>query len=161
MMEREFVDALMKTIRTEFPSSSVVKPADAFTLGIPDILGWVPTPSGEQRRVWAIAIEAKSLHPLMEDPLHRGRRNGLMLKHHFTGPQISTLRMLHRSQVDAFGLVRASADSAFRIHPNDLPEKTGNFTHEELVGIGRLIYRRNGLWRFWETEKHDGEIPSP
>lgn len=167
MQEREFVDGLLKTIRAKFPQSTVIRPADSYTLGIPDVLAWIPLTERvtelaphERCRPWAVVIEAKQLHPLMEDPLHRGRRIGQMLKHPFTGPQISTLRMLARSSVDAFGLVRASADAAFRIHPDDLPAKTGNFTHEELVQVGKLIYRRNGLWQFWETEKQDAtEVP--
>lgn len=165
MQEKEFVEALMKTIRVMFPDSTVLRPSDNYSMGIPDLLAWVPLwngggvewPQHERCRPWAVAIEAKSLHPLMDDPLHRGRRTGLMLKHPFTGPQVSMLRMLTHARVDAFGLVRASSDAAFRIHPNDLPADTGNFTHEELVAVGHLVHKQNGLWRFWE-EKQRAEV---
>jgi hypothetical protein len=157
MMEKEFVDAILKTIRTQFPKSTVVRPSDSYTLGIPDVLAWIPIyevgtagPRHEICRPWAVAIEAKALHPLMADPFHRGRRTGQMLEHPFTGPQVSLLRMMVRSSIDAFGLVRASDDTAFRIHPDDIPGKTGNFTHEELVAVGKPIRRMKGLWQFWE-----------
>jgi len=141
MVERGFVDALIQTVLSEHPYAVVVRPSDNYTLGIPDVLAWI---SGGK----SLAIEAKSLSPLMPDPLHRGRRTGLMLKHPFMGPQISMLRRLSGVGVESFGLVRASVDTAFRIHPDDLPAKTGNFTHEELVKVGRLIHRREGRWLF-------------
>ena len=73
MREHEFVDALMSTIRKLSREATVIRPADSYTLGVPDVLGWIPSMS----TVWAVAIEAKALHPLMEDPFHRGRRTGL------------------------------------------------------------------------------------
>ncbi len=160
MKERDFVDALMETIRKKFPNSSVIRPSDSYTLGIPDVLAWIPIdahpegslPPHEGCRPWSVAIEAKQLNPLMEDPFHRGRRIGLMLEHHFTGPQISLLRMLARTGVDSFGLVRASSDIAFRIRPTDLPAKTGNFTHEEMIQLGKVVRRVDGIWQFWEME---------
>jgi hypothetical protein len=151
MAEKTFVDALITTLEKRFDGRGVViRASDRYTLGIPDLLCFAygdPT----------IAIEAKQLLPLMNDPFHKGRRIGQMLEHPFMGPQISMLRRLCSAGVDAFGLVRASMDTAFRIHPSDLPVKTGNFTHEELVKIGRPIYKRDGLWRFWEHE-HD-QVP--
>jgi hypothetical protein len=154
MREREFVDALMNTIRKTWPESTVIRPSDSYTLGVPDVLAWIPPPARIEG-TWSVAIEAKAIHPLMPDPLHRGRRIGAMLKHPFTGPQISLLRMLQRSSVDAFGLVRVSVDTAFRIEPQDIPATTGNFTHEELVKFGRAVKRENGLWRFWEKKRED------
>lgn len=164
MQEREFVDALIKTIRERFPGSSTLRANDNYTLGIPDVLAWIPNCSVDLsvRSVpgvcWAIAIEAKALHPLMPDPFHRGRRIGKMLKHPFSGPQISTLRMLVRSGVEAFGLVRASADTAFRIHPDKLPADTGNFTYDEMIEVGEVVKRQSGQWRFWREGEADGEI---
>lgn len=152
MDERLFVDSIIATISKRWEGAVTQRSSDRYTLGIPDVLGWVKDHP-------ALAIEAKQIHPLMEDPFHRGRRTGLMLKHAFMGPQISMLRRLHAVGVDAFGLVRASLDTAFRIHPNDLPTKTGNFTHEELVKIGRPIHKREGLWRFWEHEH--GQVSGP
>lgn len=147
MVEKGFVDALIKTI--EELGGYAVRPSDNFTLGIPDVLGWIV--DLEQPRPWSIAIEAKQLNPLMENPFHKGRRTGLMLKHEFTGPQISMLRKLQRVGVDAMGLVRVSADTALRIDPCDIPAKTGNFTYEELVKVGRIVSRVTGSWRFWEN----------
>lgn len=148
MVEKGFVDTLIKTLEYRYGDKGVVIRAnDRYTLGIPDVICFAymdPT----------IAIEAKQIQPLMPDPFRKGRRIGQMLEHPFMGPQISMLRRLEAAGVDAFGLVRASLDTAFRIQPSDLPAKTGNFTFEELVKIGRPIHRREGLWRFWEYE-HD------
>lgn len=143
MSEKAFVDSLIKTIE-KFDCAVVIRPNDQRTIGIPDILGYIPL-----GYVWAIAIEAKELHPLMEDPFHKGRRTGQMLKHAFTGPQVSMLRKMNKAGVDAFGLVRASRDTAFRIHPKDISAKTGNFTHEEMVEIGTEVTRDKGVWNFW------------
>lgn len=103
-------------------------------------------------------MEAKQLRPLMPDPYHRGRRVGQMLKHEFSGPQISMLRQLKAAGVEAFGIVRASMDTAFRLEPEDIPRKTGNFTHEEMVKFGTPVCRtEKGLWEFWRKN----EVPGP
>lgn len=155
--EKSFVDSLMKTIN-KFNRSVVIRPNDQRTIGIPDLLGYIPLghpdkPAGSlglgPPAVWAIAIEAKTLHPLMDDPYHKGRRTGKMLKHPFSGPQVSMLRKMARAGVDAFGLIRVSKDTAFRYHPNDISAKTGNFTHEELVEFGVEVNRDKGIWNFW------------
>lgn len=155
MNERNFVDALLDTISGRWPATVTQRSSDRYTLGIPDVLAWIR--SGDAS--WSIAIEAKQLHPLMPDWSRKGRRTGLMLKHPFMGPQISMLRRLHNVGVDAFGLVRVTLDTAVRIHPKDLPAKTGNFTYEELVQSGRAIHLREGHWHFWENE-HD-QVPGP
>jgi len=152
MDERTFVDAIISTITKRWEGAVVQRSSDRYTLGVPDILSWM--------RGMSLAIEAKQLHPLMPDPMHKGRRTGQMLKHPFMGPQISMLRRLEAVGVEAFGLVRASLDTAFRIHPSDLPTKTGNFTYEELVKSGRLIRKREGLWRFWENDNAN-QVPGP
>ena len=74
-----------------------------------------------------------------------------MLKHAFTGPQISMLRKMKRAGVEAFGIVRASRDIAFRLEPEDIPAKTGNFTHGELVKFGKVVHKKKGLWHFWKA----------
>lgn len=147
MSEKAFVDAIIKTIRG-FDDSFTVRPNDRMTNGIPDIIGCILIPVGP-RRPWPIAIEAKELHPLMEDPFHRGRRTGKMLKHPFSGPQVSLLREMSKSGFDAFGLVRASRDTAFKFHPNDISTKTGNFSHEEMLKFGTEVRREDGVWNFW------------
>ena len=152
MSEKAFVDSLIKTIG-KFESSVVIRPNDQRTIGIPDILGYIPLIENISfsglARVWAVGIEAKELHPLMDDPFHRGRRIGQMLKHPFTGPQVSLLRKMSKAGVDAFGLVRASRDTAFRFHPDDISAKTGNFTHEEMVKFGTEVRKESGVWNFW------------
>lgn len=147
MAEKGFVDGLLKSINTMWPTSTTLRAVDKFTLGVPDIMAWIPM---SEKYPWSVAIEAKALDPLMPDPFHRGRRTGLMLKHPFTGPQISTLRKLKTSGVFAIGLVRASDDTAFRILPDDLPATSGNFTHEQMLDIGTVVRRRSdGVWNFW------------
>lgn len=160
MIEKGFVDALMKTVATMGDGNGVViRPSDSYTLGIPDLLIWIPVRHTEATWVWSIAIEAKQLRPLMNDPFHKGRRTGQMLKHAFTGPQISMLRKMKLAGIDAFGLVRASVDIAFRIEPEDIPAKTGNFTHEELVEFGTPVHRAGGIWKFWR-KNNDSNVSS-
>lgn len=122
----------------------MIRANDQMTLGIPDILAWAYCE--ECLGAVSFAIEAKSLSPLMEDPFDKGRRTGRMLKHPFSGPQISILRKLDAVGVDAFGIVRASSDIAFRYHPDVLSAETGNFTHEEMVKLGRIVRRQEGVW---------------
>jgi len=153
MVEKGFVDSLIKTLDYRYGEFGVViRPNDNYTLGIPDILCW-------RFMDRALAIEAKQIQPLMPNPFHKGRRTGQMLKHPFMGPQISMLRRMDKAGVEAFGLVRVSLDTAFRIDPNDLPAKTGNFTYEEMVNIGRPVYRREGRWLFWEDGRD--QVPGP
>lgn len=144
MNEKGFVDSLIKTFKS-MGGSVVLRPADKFTLGAPDLLVWIR--EGDHHRATSIAIEAKQISPLMEDPFHRGRRTGRMLKHPFSGPQISFLRKLSATGVYASGIVRASSDIAFQFHPSNLCHETGNFTHEEMVKFGTVIRRRHdGAW---------------
>lgn len=155
MVEKGFVDSLQKSIRKGFSGTVIIKPSDNFSLGIPDLLIWMPVATSN--RPWSIAIEAKQLRPLMADPFHRGRRTGMMLKHPFSGPQWSMLCKMKGAGVDAFGLVRASRDTAFRIEPTDIKESKGNFTHEEMVKFGYPVHRVDGIWKFWR--EHD-QVPS-
>jgi hypothetical protein len=145
MSERSFVDSVMDSIMGSWPQAFIIRPADNYTLGIPDLLAWIPV---QRPDPWSVAIEAKRLDPLMEDPFCKGRRTGLMLKHIFSGPQISMLRSLKRAGVTAFGLVQASATCAFIIEPEQLNPKTGNFTWEEMVEFRPLPRTREG-WAFW------------
>ena len=146
MSEHGFVDAVMNSIRKAWPAATIIRPSDNYTLGLPDILAWIPVCRADP---WSVAIEAKSLKPLMEDPHHRGRRTGKMLDHPFSGPQISLLRALKISGVTAFGLVQASSDLAFRIEPDQLNWKTGNFMWEEMVQFKTVSRTKEG-WAFWE-----------
>ena len=151
MIEKGFVDGLIKSVHS-FSGAVAIRPSDNYTLGIPDVLAWIPYQDEPGIHLWmAVAMEAKQLRPLMEDPFHKGRRTGKMLKHPFSGPQISMLRKLIGAGVDAFGIVRASTDTAFRINPHDIPAKTGNFTHEELMEFGSPVHRASGIWKFWRN----------
>lgn len=149
MAEKEFVDGLLNSIKRMWPEAVVLRAVDKFSLGVPDVLAWI---SMQEKYPWTVAIEAKSLDPWMSDPFHRGRRTGMMLKHPFTGPQISKLRELKRAGVDAFGLIRVNVDTAFRIEPADIPTANGNFTHEDLVKLATVVPRRqDGVWQFWSS----------
>ena len=151
-MEKGFVETLIRSIKAMYPLADVTRSADRMTLGIPDIMAMIPVgPVVEDRLnlVWALAIEAKQLRTLMETPFSKGRRTGQMLKHPFSGPQISKLRSLRRAGVDAFGIVRVSSDTAFKILPDDISAKTGNFTHDELMKFGIPVVRERGIWPFW------------
>lgn len=143
VVEKDFVNSLQRQIKKDYPGSVIIKPADSFSLGIPDLLAWLPIDNS----VWTLAIEAKQLNKLMDDPFRKGRRTGMMLKHHFSGPQISMLRKMKSAGVDAFGIVRVSCDVAFRIEPEDIPAKTGNFTHEELMEFGVIVRRLKSGWQ--------------
>lgn len=148
MNEKGFVDSLIKTLTTHYPEADYTRASDNYNLGLPDLVFTIP--SGIHGCPNAFAIEAKQIKPLMEDPYHKGRRTGMMLKHTFTGPQISNLRRKKLSGVRAFGLIRVSVDMAFSIEPEDIPAKTGNFTHEELVKFGTPVLRtREKGWNIW------------
>ena len=148
MNEKGFVDSLIKTITTRYPDADYTRASDNYNLGLPDLVFTIP--SDIHGRPFSMAIEAKQIKPLMDDPYHRGRRTGMMLKHTFTGPQISNLRKKKTSGVQAFGLIRVSIDMAFRVEPEDISAKTGNFTHEELVKFGKPIHRTRGSgWDLW------------
>lgn len=152
MIERDFVNSIIKGVK-KVSNAWIYRPADGFTLGAPDLLISVDR---DDKFIYT-AIEAKQIKPLMDDPFHKGRRTGKMLKHAFTGPQISNLRQMAKKGWDAFGLVRVSRDTAFRIEPENIPVKTGNFTHEELVEFGHPVHRIDGVWQFWRNE-HDSYI---
>ena len=68
------------------------------------------------------------------------------------GFSATVVEVLKRAGVDAFGLVRVNADTAFRIEPADIPTTNGNFTHEELVERSTVVPRRHdGVWQFWRS----------
>lgn len=157
MIERGFVTSLIQSAKTMAQEVVTYRASDRATIGVPDLLVWAQLDDGLK---YSGAVEAKQLRPLMEDPFHRGRRTGMMLKHPFSGPQISMLLKLRDAGVDACGLVRVSDDTAFRIEPDDIPAKTGNFTHEELVRFGSEVVREGGVWRFWRAG-NDSKIPHP
>ena len=142
--ENEFVIGLAKGIRTAHPLAQVYRPHDAVTLGVPDLLAWIPRETG----CLALAVEAKQLMNYLKDPYDPGKRTAPLLHHAFSGPQITYLRELARAGVQTWGIVRVSSDAAFRLRADQIPS-TGNFTHEELVGIGELVRREEGVWRFW------------
>jgi hypothetical protein len=154
MIEREFVTGLIKGAKKELTAVVTYRASDRATIGVPDLLVWAKLVNGQR---YSGAVEAKQIRPLMADPWRRGHRTGLMLKHPFTGPQISMLLKLVTAGVDACGLVRVSADTAFRIEPDVIPAKTGNFTYDEMVAFGTAIVRERGVWRFWRTD--DDQVP--
>jgi hypothetical protein len=157
MKERDFVTALMTTISKVHPESVQWRLNDAKTLGLPDITVFLKAmelssfnPLDEwYDRPMTIVIEAKAVRPFLKDPFDPGRRTAPLLKHAFTGPQVSMLRKLKEVDALAFGLIRVTEDAAFRVEPEDIPADTGNFTHEQLVKVGTLVKRENGLWQFW------------
>jgi len=154
--EKGFVDSLIKTIRNH-QGADWTRASDNFNLGLPDLVFTIVSPVHGCPN--AFAIEAKQISPLMKDPFHRGRRTGMMLKHTFTGPQISNLKSKKASGVHAFGLIRVSIDMAFSVEPEDIPRKNGNFTHEELVKFGTPVFNTKGEgWDIWR--KYGNEILS-
>lgn len=146
--EKTFVDALIRSARNKWPGCVVLRAADQFTLGIPDLLIW--RKGLKENIAVTYAIEAKQLNPLMKDPYHKGRRTGSMLKHPFRGPQISMMRNLSSNGCRSYGIVRVSDDTAIKIHPDKIP-KEGNFVYEQLFDgtLGMLFQREAGIWRFW------------
>jgi hypothetical protein len=151
--ENDFVIALAKSINDCFEGARVYRPHDSVTLGVPDLLAWIPVDPDANPYTFpppfSLAVEAKQLLRYLKDPLDAGRRVEPLLHHPFSGPQISFLRGLTRAGVKAWGIVRVTSDAAFRIEPGAIPA-SGNFTHQELVAAGVLIGRGPGGWRFWE-----------
>ncbi len=133
----------MTALEKEFPDAFVWKPADGFNLGVPDIHAALP-PDGS-----FLAAEVKQVPKLFEtgDFLKAENINRPLLKHCFTGPQISMLRRLQKAGAQAYGIVRTHKDFAYRIAPGAIPLH-GNFTPKELMACGWAFYGEDG-WKFW------------
>lgn len=144
MNERDFAVALMESLRTEL-RATCWRPADGFTLGLPDVMGVVP-PHGT-----FIALEAKALSRMLADPYATGRRTAPLLHHPFEGPQISMLEKLSAAGAYARGIIRVTSDHAFLLTSSAIKgfEVPGNPTHHELVLHGVPVMRDHGIWRTW------------
>ncbi|RKX67321.1 MAG: hypothetical protein DRP42_00555 [Tenericutes bacterium] len=72
-----------------------------------------------------------------------------LLKHLFTGPQISMLRGLKRTGAQSYGIVQVGKDLAYCLAPCDIPNE-GQVDSALLLSVGRAITRASG-WKFWAT----------
>lgn len=135
----------MKALEKAFPDSFVWKPCDSFNLGIPDIHAALP-PTGK-----LLVAEAKQVPKLfkLKGMFEIDQERGL-LKHCFTGPQISMLRRLSKAGAEAYGLVRTHDDIAYRLHPQSIP-LDGQVTPKLLFNWGQVFTRDDG-WKFWKHE---------
>ncbi len=86
------------------------------------------------------ALEAKAV----EWPINASR----VLKHPFSGPQISVIKQLHEAGAFAAGIVGVSRGSARLVLPDSF-NKNGNFTKEEFDKLP-LVNKRDRLWRVTE-----------
>lgn len=139
--EKDFVNQLVNSAKKHWDRPVILRASEAHRLGVPDLIIWA---AGE-----CFALEAKQVHPMLEDPRDPGRRTGDLLRHPFSGPQIIMLRDLKRVGVHAWGIVRVSEYCAFRIQPEAIPTKTGNLSHGDLADAGYLVDGELGTWRFW------------
>jgi hypothetical protein len=148
MTERDFAVAVMKSIKKQYPGAYVVRPNDRVTIGLPDILAFIPLSASISG--FSVALELKSLGRFLDDPMDPGRRTAALLQHPFEGPQVTALLQLEQAGVRAYGLVRVTSSHCFRIGPDQLYALTGNFTHAELVEAGTMISRESdGTWPVW------------
>jgi len=140
--ERTFVTTLMKAIEKAFPDGFVWKPVDSFNLGVPDIHA-VMSPTGR-----FLVAEVKQVPKLYDDGLElSGDPGRSLLRHGFTGPQISMLRRLRIAGAEAYGIVRTNKDRAYVLDPQVISLE-GKVTPRVLHNFGRVITRENG-WKFW------------
>lgn len=150
MNERDFGDQLAKGIRATFPRAFVRRIVDRVNLGIPDVIAVLPgstvVPGGNGV---FYALELKQLQRFLPEWNDAGRREAPLLHHPFSGPQIACMREVVASGGQALGLVRVTSDVAIKIDPLDIPP-SGNFTHSELMAVGKPLERRAGVWPFWE-----------
>lgn len=130
----------MDRIGKAFPDSFVWKPADAFNLGVPDIHAVL-------QDGFFLAAEVKQVPRLFKHGEFMKNPEKEMLKHTFTGPQISMLRRLKVAGAQSYGIVRTHPDIAYRIDPSDIPMH-GNFTPRLLDKVGHPFYGEDG-WKFW------------
>lgn len=135
MSEKRFVEQLKESARKIDKSSFIWKTNDRFSLGIPDLLIIM------RGRVYA--IEAKC-------SLNWGPSTGNdILRHPFSGPQISVLRQIKKAGGFACGAVQVEPCIARILDPDDIPSN-GNFTANELEKISFEDVKINGKWNLDE-----------
>lgn len=141
MSEKNFVEQLQRSAKAIDEHAFVWKTNDRFSLGIPDLLIII--------KGAVHCIEAK-LGAVPVDERHA--ESMLVLKHPFSGPQISILRQLERAGAFSCGAVKVANDIAYILHPCKIP-KYGNFTFPEMEELGARVSKKNGIWRIdeWRT----------
>lgn len=145
MDEHDFIAEIAASIKKSFPDAKVWKSVDQLQLGIPDVLAAVPNRP-------MFGIECKQLRRFVPDPDAAGelmKREGMLLHHPFSGPQISFLRDLVRAKQEAYGLIRISREAAIRIDPRHIPVH-GNFSAAELIEVGTVVLKSGRGWEFWQ-----------
>lgn len=134
MSEKSFVQSIQKSASVIFADRVFIwKTNDRFTLGIPDLFIVVDG--------FVYAIEAKKAV--------EKKTGGFVIKHPFSGPQISTMRQLHKAGAFSFGAIQMGKDWAYLVHPDKV--KTV-FEPGELDMLPR-VYKTDGLWRIDEWPK--------
>jgi len=132
----------MMAIKKHFPGAVVWKPADSFNLGIPDIHAAIP-PDGR-----FLVAEVKQVNKLFAlGEMVNMDQDKHLLRHTFSGPQISMLRKFSKAGVESYGLIRTHSQMAYKIHPKNIP-LDGQITPRVLFSCGEA-FTRDGGWRFW------------
>lgn len=139
MSEKRFVEHLQRSAKQLDPSAFVWKTNDRFSLGIPDLVIVI---NGDM-----YAIEAK--YTEVKGTTHDSWSTSLVLKHPFTGPQISVMRQLVKAGAYSFGVIQVEQSEAYIVHPDNIPEG-GNFTHRDLEDEAIKVCKRNHIWRITE-----------
>jgi len=130
--EKSFVIGIQRSITRLHESAFVWKTNDRFSLGMPDLMVVIDG--------LLYALEAKSI----KWPINAKK----VLKHPFSGPQMSVIKQLHAAGAFASGIVGVSRESARLVLPGAF-NKNGNFTKEEFDELP-LVTKRERLWRVTE-----------
>jgi len=130
--EKSFVMGIQRSILRAHEDAFVWKTNDRFSLGMPDLLVVI------EGRLYA--LEAKAIRW----PMNIKK----VLKHPFSGPQMSVIKQLSAAGAFAAGIVGVSKDSARLVLP-DMFNRNGNFTKEEFDELP-LVTKKRRLWRIIE-----------
>ena len=132
--EKTFVRTLMKAMGSH-DTACVWKPSDGFTLGIPDINAVI------DGVFWGLEVKVAKRIVASIDEVHRLGDD--VLRHKFSGPQISMLRKLERAGAQAWGIIQVTKNHAYQISPWDI-RRDGNISATSLLGSGFLVSRTRG-----------------
>ena len=131
--EKRFVESLKESAKKIDSNAFVWKTNDRMSLGIPDLVIVIQS--------FVYAIEAKSTDFFQVKATRKE-----ILKHPFSGPQVSILRQIDNADAFAFGAIQTGPDVACIFHPQDIPAN-GIITLDDFTQLGLGVNKVDGIWR--------------
>ena len=124
--ENDFNAFLSKALRELQPQTYTLKMAEKYHIGIAD---FQMTRAGRN-----VTFESK----LLRDPL--GHRATKLLKHPFTGPQLTYLRGQWRAGAKCFGVIGVDFTKVIHVIPLDELPSDGNWSPHEWANVRSAKY---------------------